>query len=121
MYFEISKELLAAKISDANSIVEKNSPNTILTHIYLKAENDLLTMIATDTELSLRIFVPAKVMESGTITVPSDSFTQLVNRLPDGSQVQCSLENEQFLIKAGRANFKLQTLPADDFPPENLP
>ena len=119
MYFEISKELLAAKISDANSIVEKNSPTTILTHIYLKAENDLLTMIATDTELSLRIFVPAKVMESGTITVPSDSFTQLVNRLPDGSQVQCSLENEQFLIKAGRANFKLQTLPADDFPVAN--
>ncbi|MBR1375359.1 MAG: DNA polymerase III subunit beta [Cardiobacteriaceae bacterium] len=121
MQFEIQKEALAAKLLDVNSIVEKNSPKAILSHIYLKAENNQLTLIATDTELTLTVYLPATVIESGTITVQSDAFTQLVNRLADAVVVNCQTKDEQFIIKAGKGNYKLQTLPADDFPiPESF-
>ncbi|MBP3194297.1 MAG: DNA polymerase III subunit beta [Cardiobacteriaceae bacterium] len=121
MQFEIQKEALAAKLLDVNSIVEKNSPKAILSHIYLKAENNQLTLISTDTELTLTVYLPATVIESGTITVQSDAFTQLVNRLADGVVVNCQTKDEQFIIKAGKGNYKLQTLPADDFPiPESF-
>lgn len=116
MKFEIVKELLFKRLADLNSIIERKTTQPILGHVYIKAENDQLTLISTDTEVTLRGNARATVLESGKTTVPCDKFYQIVHRLPNGVNISCELIDEQFHIRASGSHFKLVTLPGEDFP-----
>ena len=116
MKFEIVKELLFKRLADLNSIIERKTTQPILGHVYIGAQNDHLTLISTDTEVTLKGNAEATVIETGNITVPCDKFYQIVHRLPDSVTIVCELIDEQFHIRAGGSHFKLVTLPGEDFP-----
>lgn len=117
MKFEIVKDLLFKRLADLNSIVDRKTTLTILSHIYLKLENQQLTLICTDTEITLKTQIPViNQLSAGAITIPCDKFYQFIQRIDDGTLITCELVNEQFHIHAGKTIVKLATLPAKDFP-----
>ncbi|SUO94153.1 DNA polymerase III subunit beta [Suttonella ornithocola] len=116
MKFEIVKNLLFSRLADINGIVDSKSPHPILSHVLVEAKNGQLRLLATDTELSLSAVMPANIQQEGITTVIADKFHQIIHRLPDDVIVQCTLEDDQFHIRAGSSHFKLSTLPAEDFP-----
>ena len=116
MKFELVKESLFKRLGDGNSIIERKTTQPILGHIYVKAQNDRLTLISTDTEVTLQSSITAKIVEEGETTVPCDKFYQIVQRLPEEANITCELIDEQFHIHAAGSHFKLITLPGEDFP-----
>lgn len=116
MKFEIVKELLIKRLADLNSIVDRKTTQPILGHVYLKAEDNQLTLVSTDTEVTLKGTAPATVIEAGATTVPCDKFYQIVQRLNDNAMIVCELKDEQFHISAAGSHFRLITLPAEDYP-----
>ena len=56
--------------------------------------------------------------QAGGTTAPAHTLHDIVRKLPEGAQVEISLDadNDRLLLKAGRSEFHLSCLPAADFP-----
>jgi DNA polymerase-3 subunit beta len=52
----------------------------------------------------------------GETTIPARKLFDICKSLPDSISIQVNTEENQTIVKAGKSKFKLQTLPATDFP-----
>ena len=117
MKFEIAKEKLSNYLQQLSSVIEKNSAQPILSHIYIEATEDgKLQLTATDTEITLSALVSATVFEAGKITVAAERFIPLIKSLNENSKVYCEVIDGQFFVHTEGGKMKLATLPAEDFP-----
>ncbi len=72
-------------------------------------------MSGTDLDVAVRVKVPADVTEGGTLTVPGKKLGEIARELPD-EPVRVSTRGDQIELECGRSRFKLNGLPADEFP-----
>lgn len=121
MKFSISKISLLDPLADLVAIVDSKTTQPILGHIYIQAEEGVLTLKSTDTEVALDIRIPATVHQAGATTIPGHKFLNFVRKTAQESTIECVLEGEQFNINAGRSRILLSTLPAADFPLAEIP
>ncbi len=114
----IEKEIFLRALAHVQGVVERRNTIPILSNILLVCEGKTLTMTATDLEIEIKECLDAQVTTPGSLTVPADRLHDIVSKLPDGAQVQLSLEEgqDQLQLSAGTSDFALQTLPSDDFP-----
>lgn len=104
-------------LAHGSSVVEKRGTVPILSHVLLQAEGDKLTITSTDMDLALVESVPAVVETPGSLTVPAQMLCDIVRKLPDGAQIELSLNpNQQIHLKAGKARFNIPSLPSNQFP-----
>lgn len=102
-------------------VVPLRPSHPILANFLLKADGDFLTVIGFNLASGISISVDAEVKESGEITVPAQTFTNLVEKLPDG---QVALEGEknddgeikQLLITSLSGTYNLSTVSSAEFP-----
>lgn len=103
------------------SIVEraataKESSMEILEGIYVKAEGDRLLLVATDLEMSIECYVPARVIQEGAAVLSSKVFGQIVRKMA-GDQVAYRTQDARVAqIRSGRSEFSIHTMAEDDFP-----
>jgi DNA polymerase-3 subunit beta len=89
----------------------------ILGNVLLRTENGRLKLTATNLEVGINVWVPAKVDDEGAITVPAKLFTDFVNSLPPGpTELSLNVRTKTVHLKSGpyEANFK--GLDAEEFP-----
>lgn len=114
MKLSTTKQDLNKALTQAAAIVERRNTVPILAHIKLTA-TDMLAIEATDLDITFATTVIADVSESGACTVDAHLFAGIVKKLPS-SDVDLT-ETDGFLtITCGRSEFKLATLPVEDFP-----
>ncbi|MCQ2965912.1 MAG: DNA polymerase III subunit beta [Alphaproteobacteria bacterium] len=118
MKFTIEHSVLSNALAHVQTIVEKRTTNPLLSNVKITANENGLTLDATDNDMELSEQIPATVAEEGVITIPAHKLYDIVRKLPQGSEVQCELnpENQKMNIKAGRSRFILGTMPGDEFP-----
>jgi len=89
-----------------------------LSNVLLQAYDGQLDLTATDLDIAVRETAAATISQSGQTTVSAHTLHDIVRKLPDGAQVEISLdpENDRLSLKAGRSQFYLASLPAADFP-----
>ncbi|MCB1651412.1 MAG: DNA polymerase III subunit beta [Alphaproteobacteria bacterium] len=118
MKLSIDRAALLRSLSHVQSVVERRNTIPILSNVLLKADDGVLSLATTDMDLEIDESVAANVMEKGATTAPAHTLHDIVRKLPDGSDVELSLnaEGTQMSIKAGRSQFKLSCLPVADFP-----
>lgn len=116
MKFNIVKEPLLELLTDFSEIISKKTTIPIISHIFIQADSNEIIIKGTDTEVSLKASIAAKIFTEGMTTVPGSKFLDIVRHLKPNSEVTCWLEEEQFHIKASGSHFRLATLPAEDFP-----
>lgn len=117
MKFSIEKDLILEALQRVQSIVGQRTALPILSNVLLEADNGLLTITTTDTEVSVQTSVTADVIESGSTTLPSRRFFSICRELPN-FQIEIEVSaSDVASIKSGAANFKLEGLSKDDFPP----
>jgi DNA polymerase III subunit beta len=63
----------------------------------------------------VRLQVPAEVKEGEALTAPGKKLQEIARELPD-EVVQVSTRGDQIELRCGRSHFKLNGLPAEDFP-----
>ena len=96
---------------------QKRTSVQILSHVMIEAADNICTLTTTDLEMQVKNSLPAIVTEAGRITVPVQLLFGIVRALPEGAQIDLTLgEDGQLALNAGKAQFSLHTLPADEFP-----
>ena len=75
------KELLDC-LNKVHSVVEKRNTLQILSNVFLSAQNDQLTVKATDLEVSIETNLPVEVLQPGRATVSAKNFINIVKVLP---------------------------------------
>jgi DNA polymerase-3 subunit beta len=90
--------------------------NPILEGIKLKADDEYLTLTATDGELAIEKKIPADVKLAGEIVVPGKLFAEFVRKL-NNEQIQLVLdEHNQLKIKYTDSELFIQCQSASEFP-----
>ena len=114
----IERATLLRCMSHVQSVVERRNTIPILSNVLIDAHEDgTVKVMATDLDLQIVETVSAsKVDTPGAITVSAHLLNDIIRKLSEGSQVQLDAADNRLEIRSGRANFKLPTLPRDDFP-----
>ncbi len=117
MKVSIERGTLLKAVAQAQSVVERRNTIPILSNVLIEAEGEELRLRATDLDIEVQDSVPAQVERAGATTVSAVTFHDIVRKLPDGALVTLAVEADALLrVEAGRSQFKLATLPKEDFP-----
>lgn len=101
----------------ASSVVAGRSPSRILQCVKLVAESDTLTVLATDSEIAVRIGVPqVDVQEAGEGLVPADKLVQIV-RASEDATLTLTIQKQTLHIKGADSHFKVLGFDPREFPP----
>jgi DNA polymerase-3 subunit beta len=111
------QENLARGLGIAGRAVSTRGSLPILGNVLLRTENGRLKLTATNLEVGINVWVPAKVDDEGAITVPAKLFTDFVNSLPPGpAELSLNVRTKTVHLRSGpyEANFK--GMDAEEFP-----
>mgnify|MGYP002779499428 FL=1 len=114
----IERATLLRCLSHVQSVVERRNTIPILSNVLIDAEpGGGVRVMATDLDLQVvETMNASSVDQPGAITVSAHLLFDIARKLPEGSQVSLTTSDNRLEVKAGRSNFKLPTLPRDDFP-----
>jgi len=117
MRFVCERNILLKEISIAQEIIASKNVISILSNIYLEAENDSLTIKATDLKVNFETKVPVTVLEPGPATVFGDKFLGILGSVPEG-EMEFEYNDNKVKIKTSvkKANFQLKSMASDKFP-----
>lgn len=116
----LAKEQIVLGVQNVIKAVSQKNALPILHGIYLKAENDQLIFMATDTKITIYCSVPAKVEVAGATVVPAKIFSEFVKKLPD-MEITLEVEDEEMVINYFMSSVNLKTMAAEEFPQPNNP
>lgn len=118
MKVTLERQTLLRTLAHIQGVVERRNTIPILANVLIKAEGDSITFTATDMDLELIETAEGSVAKKGAFTAPAHTLYDIVRKLPEGAQVELSLadNSNQIKLSAGRSNFRLGSLPVDDFP-----
>jgi DNA polymerase-3 subunit beta len=117
MQAKIERATLLRCLGHIQSVVERRNTIPILSNVLIEAiGSSVIRVMATDLDMQIVETVDAKVETSGATTVSAHLLFEIARKLPEGSEVSLSASNGEMLVRAGRYQSKLKTLPRDDFP-----
>lgn len=88
----------------------------ILEGILVAARGDRLQLVATDLEMSIECYVPARIRAEGETVLSGRVIGQIVRKLGGDEVSYKSGEKGLAHIESGRSQFSVHTMPAEDFP-----
>lgn len=115
MHFTILREDLLSLVSKIQNIVPAKPSIPILSSVLLEAKLGLLTLSATDLNLSIRADTKANIKEEGALAVPARHLFQLIRELTS-SLIEMKVESGHLILIAGASHFKIPALKASEFP-----
>ncbi len=118
MRVTIERSEFLKSLNHVQSVVERRNTIPILSNVLVQAEDQTVKLTATDLDIEVVETVASDVGRSGGTTVPAHMLYDIVRKLPDGAQLEIEQgpDEQRLSVKCGRAQFSLQSLPAEDFP-----
>ncbi|MCL2556993.1 MAG: DNA polymerase III subunit beta [Treponema sp.] len=119
MKFVCERNVLLKEISIAQEIIASKNVISILSNIYLEAQDDSLTIKATDLKVNFQTKVPVTVIEPGPATVFGDKFLGILSSVPEGEmEFDYNESDSKVKIKTSvkKVNFQLRSMASDKFP-----
>lgn len=117
MTFTFDRDAMLKEVAVAQEIIANKNPLSILSNVLLIAENNTLTIKATETRTSFQTKLPVEVQEEGTTTVFCDKFIGILTSLPQG-EIEFKQDDITASIKpkAKNVDFHLKSIGSDKFP-----
>jgi DNA polymerase-3 subunit beta len=117
MKFSISRDALLKPLNLVAGVVERRQTLPILANVLMVLDGERLSLTGTDLEVELvgRVQLAASG-DSGEVTVPARKLVDICKSLPEGSDIDFSVQDGKVTVKSGRSRFTLSTLPAREFP-----
>jgi len=118
MDFKVNSSDLLKALSHIHGIVEVRHTLPILSNIIITAKDNNLTLSSTNLDIFCSDKLNAEVISSGEISVSAVTFYEIIKRLPNGSEIQATFDDESssLILKCGRSKFNLTTMQTEDFP-----
>lgn len=119
MKFSAVKENILPYIQYANSFTSPKHLNTHLQNIYLEAEENKLTMKATNYQIGFKATIDIEASETGVVTVSGKTLMDIIKEMPDGSLIDFYYDGSRLNVRSGKSTFKLSTTSPQGFPTVN--
>lgn len=116
MKFTTPQTTLAGAVDRVLNVVPQKTTMPVLGHILLEAEGSQVKITATDLDLSICTTIEATVAKEGSVTLPAKRFSEIVRQLDSNADVNLDVNKANALITAGRANFRILGMGAEEFP-----
>jgi len=116
MEISVSRADLLRELTATQSVVERKTTIPILSNFLFEAEDDRVTITATDLDQSLRTSTAAKVKKAGACTVPARRLYDYVKLLPEGDISIRLMDNHWVQIRSGRSNTRMVGMARANFP-----
>jgi len=118
MNLSVLQENLAKSLSTVARAVSGSPPLPVLANVLLETENSRLKLSATNLEMSISVWISAKVEQSGSITLPAKTFTELVNSLsPQRVDLRLDTKTHTVHLRCGVQTANIRGIDAEEFPP----
>lgn len=114
MQLSIARTELARVVGAVGKVVEARNTIPILSNILLEAEGDTLKVTGTDLDIQATATADAAISKPGRITVNAKLLDSIVRKAT--GDISIELKDGRLDVKSGRSKFKLETLPASDYP-----
>ncbi len=124
MLITVHREKLSAAVSHVMKAVSTKTTIPILTGIKLKADQEGVTLTASDSDISIEVHIPTEeagewgvtVHQPGSVVLTARIFNEIVRKLP-GNEIEIQVDNRlSTLIRSGQSEFTINGMNADEFP-----
>lgn len=117
MKIHCSKEDLAQGVQTIQSALSARTTLPILLNFLLETENRKVKVVSTDLEMGVKHYIGAEVESDGSITIPAKKFSDILHSLPDGQDVELSVDaGGKVQLKCGRSRFGIVGAPKSEYP-----
>ncbi|MBF0195331.1 MAG: DNA polymerase III subunit beta [Magnetococcales bacterium] len=116
MEFHINKDPFLKALTRIQTVVERRNTMPILGNALLETGDGILTVSATDLEVSLRTVCEAEIGDKGSLAVSAKTLFEIVRELPDGSVHIRQETNNRLRLTSGQAKFTISGFPGSAFP-----
>lgn len=98
-----------------NRAIPSHTQVPILSNILLKSTKEGLTLEATDLDIGVRIKIPSKIEEEGSITVPGKEFLETINSLPK-EKILLEKDKDLLVLTCLDSRAVFNTISGEEFP-----
>ncbi|MFD1362767.1 DNA polymerase III subunit beta [Lentibacillus salinarum] len=122
MNFKINKAVLNNAIKKVSGAINPNTPVPALTGMHLAANQDGLTITGSDSDLSIRTFVPSdetegvEIIEEGSIILPAKELAGIAQKMPKDLIAFATTDETQMQISSGKSKFTLNGADGNEYP-----
>lgn len=116
MKFSSLRQNLLKGTQIVQNAVSPKASLPILSNILIETKEGGIQLTATDLDIGISCFTPAKIIEKGSITIPSKRFGEIVKELPDDHIMVEAKKNDTTILSCGECVFRLVGLTAEQFP-----
>jgi DNA polymerase-3 subunit beta len=116
MEISLSRQDLLRELTATQSVVERRTTIPILSNFLIEADEERLTITATDLDQSMRTSCAARVKKTGSCTIPARKLYDYVKLLPEGDVSIKLMDNHWVQIRSGRSNTKMVGMARANFP-----
>ena len=117
MEIEVTQDKLAKALSNVSRVAAgARATLPILSNVLIRADNNKVSLTATDLEMAVVQYVPVISAKNGAITVPARLLAEFVSNLPRGEKITMKAEGAKVKISAGKYTSTVNGIAADDYP-----
>ena len=122
MKVTVLQENLARGLGVVSKAVSPRSTLPVLANVLIASDEGRLRLSATNLEMGITCWIPARIDEEGSTTVPARTFSDLVSTLP-GDQVLLKLDpaTQTLNVRGGTSTNDIKCIDAQEFPPMPVP
>ena len=122
MKVTVLQENLARGLGTVSKAVSPRSTLPVLANVLIASDEGRLRLSATNLEIGITCWIPARIDEEGSTTVPARTFSDLVSTLP-GDQVLLKLDpqTQTLNVRGGSSTNDIKCIDAQEFPPMPVP
>lgn len=118
MKVTVLQENLARGLGIVSKAVSPRSTLPVLANVLLASDEGRLRLSATNLELGVTCWIPARIEEEGSTTVPARMFSDLVNTLPsDQVSLKLDVPTQTLNVRSGTSTNDIKCIDAQEFPP----
>ncbi|UFJ40454.1 DNA polymerase III subunit beta [Brevibacillus humidisoli] len=124
MHITVQREKLSTAVSHVMKAVSTRTTMPILTGIKVKADEEGLTLTASDSDISIEVHIPVEeadewgvtVHQPGSVVLTARIFGEIVRKLPH-EEIQLEADERLMVtIRSGQSEFTINGMNADEFP-----
>lgn len=116
MKFKVNSSILLKSLNKVNSVVPAKTPLPILENILFDLKADVLTLSATDLEVSMTTTVTVTGSQDGKVAVPAKRLIDTLKALPETSLAFDINDLNQITFSTDRGTYKLSGENGEEFP-----
>ncbi len=122
MKVTVLQENLARGLGIVAKAVSPRSTLPVLANVMIASDEGRLRLSATNLEMGITCWIPARIDEEGSTTVPARTFSDLVSTLPS-DQVLLKLDpsTQTLNVRGGTSTNDIKCIDSQEFPPMPVP